>query len=386
MSEHKQTLNGLVLALVALILVNVGMLTWLTVKSQNQSDTADDVIPKIDITVPAQPREPLPEDLDETEKRTISVFREAAPSVVFITSVSVRRHALSRDVMAIPQGNGSGFFWDANGHVVTNYHVVAEGNAARVALTDQSVFPAKIVGTAPDKDIAVLRIEAPPEKIRPIDRGSSADVMVGQRTLAIGNPFGLDYTLSTGVISGLEREIKSRNGMPIFGVIQTDAAINPGNSGGPLLDSRGRLIGINTAIYSPSGASAGIGFAVPVDTVNRIVPQIIEHGRVIRPGLGITFDPALQQRAGVRGILVLGVQPNSAAERAGIRPTTRDPETGALVLGDIIVGIDGKTVEDQNDLFKLLDDKEVGDQVTLRVRRSDKEIDLQVTLAAIDEP
>jgi S1-C subfamily serine protease len=204
--------------------------------------------------------------------------------------------------------------------------------------------------------------------------------------LAIGNPFGLDHTLSTGVVSGLEREIQARNGRPIFGVIQTDAAINPGNSGGPLLDSRGKLIGINTAIFSPSGASAGIGFAVPVATVNRIVPQLIKHGKVTRPGLGISFDPGLQERAGVKGILVLGVQPGSAADHAGIRPTTRDPETGALVLGDVIIGIDGEDVISQKDLFKLLDDKEVGDAVRIKVRRGEQETELDAKLSPLDEP
>jgi S1-C subfamily serine protease len=228
-------------------------------------------------------------------------------------------------------------------------------------------------------------MEAPADKMVPLALGRSDDVRVGQQTLAIGNPFGLDHTLSTGVISGLEREIKSRSGHPIFGVIQTDAAINPGNSGGPLLDSRGRVIAINTAIYSPSGASAGIGFAVPIGTIERIVPQLIQHGRVVRPGLGITFDPALQARTGVKGILVLGIQPGSAADLAGIQPTTRDPDSGALVLGDILIAIDDKPIKDQNDLFKHLDDKQVGDAIKAKIRRGETEITLDMKLTPLPD-
>ncbi|MEQ9322642.1 MAG: PDZ domain-containing protein, partial [Polyangiaceae bacterium] len=205
-------------------------------------------------------------------------------------------------------------------------------------------------------------------------------------TLAIGNPFGLDHTLSTGVVSGLEREIQSLAGRPIFGVIQTDAAINPGNSGGPLLDSRGQLIGINTAIFSPSGASAGIGFAVPIDPIERFVPQLIEHGRIIRPGLGIQFDHGINERLGGQGIVVLGVQPESAADKAGIRPTRRDPDTGRIVLGDVIVGVDGEAVKGQKDLFKALDDKRVGDRILIAIRREGKEQEVEITLAALDGP
>ena len=382
--NHNQTARALVAALVALILVNVGLLTWLTKRASGEVDDADRALPRIEVSIPAQPTLPLPEDLDAAEKRTIEVFRQASPAVVFITSVSVRRHLLSRNVMAIPAGTGSGFLWDDQGHVVTNYHVVSEGNAARVTLSDQTTYAAKLVGHAADKDLAVLQIEAPKEQLKTLRVGDSNSIHVGQGTLAIGNPFGLDHTLSTGVVSGLEREIKSRSGRPIFGVIQTDAAINPGNSGGPLLDTRGRLIGINTAIYSPTGASAGIGFAVPVDTIKRIVPQLIEHGDVVRPGLGITFDPQLQERAGIQGILVLGVQPGSAADVAGIKATMRDPDSGALILGDIIVDIDGKAVNTQKDLFKHLDDKSVGDEVTMKVKRGEDERDLKVKLKALD--
>jgi S1-C subfamily serine protease len=297
--------------------------------------------------------------------------------------MAVRQDVFRRNVMTIPAGSGSGFVWDDQGHIVTNYHVIREADAARVTLADQSSYDAKLVGHAIDKDLAVLEISVPPAKLQPLERGTSENLAVGQQALAIGNPFGLDHTLSVGVVSGLGREIKSLADRPIFGVIQTDAAINPGNSGGPLLDSSGKLIGVNTAIYSPSGASAGIGFAVPVDTVELIVPQLIKHGKVVRPGLGIQFDPAIQSRIGVKGVLVLGVMPDSPAEKAGIRATSRNSLTGAIVLGDIIVAIDGNKVEHQNDLFKALDDKAVGDTVKVTVKRGDQTRELAVTLASM---
>ncbi|HEY8432643.1 MAG TPA: trypsin-like peptidase domain-containing protein, partial [Sandaracinaceae bacterium] len=246
-------------------------------------------------------------------------------------------------------------------------------------------WDARLVGTAPRKDVAVLRIDAPRDRLRRLPLGTSADLAVGQFVFAIGNPFGLDHTLSTGVVSGLEREIMSMGGHPIQGVIQTDAAINPGNSGGPLLDSAGRLIGINTAIYSPSGASAGIGFAVPVDTVARVVPQLIEHGRVIRPILGVQLaDQDLAARLGIRGALVLGVEPGSPAAEAGIRPTQRDAY-GRLLLGDVIVGADGQDIEDALDLYRAIDRHDVGDTVNLRVRRGRQELEITARLIGVAE-
>ncbi|MEZ4438118.1 MAG: trypsin-like peptidase domain-containing protein [Polyangiaceae bacterium] len=376
-------------ALLALILVNVGVLTWLSGRAKKEGLFNEQVtsrVPPIEIITPAQPPEPLPEGLSEGELRTIEVFRQASPSVVFITTLQFRSDAFRRNVTTIPAGTGSGFIWDEQGHVVTNFHVIKDGNAARVTLADQSTYPATLVGHAADKDIAVLKINAPADKLAPLPRGSSETLHVGQQTLAIGNPFGLDHTLSTGVVSGLEREIESLAGRPIFGVIQTDAAINPGNSGGPLLDSRGRVIGINTAIYSPSGASAGIGFAVPIDPVERFVPQLIEHGRIIRPGLGISFDSRLDAQVGTKGIVVLAVQPGSAAEKAGIRPVKRDPQTGRIVIGDIILAIDGIPIQKQKDLFKALDEKVVGDVVKVSVERSGGAIDVMVTLEALGGP
>jgi S1-C subfamily serine protease len=285
--------------------------------------------------VPGIPFEPRPislrpdDKLGADEQGTIDVFSKFSRSVVHITSLATRTDRMTMDVSEIPQGTGSGIIWDQNGHIVTNFHVVSMGDRATVTLNDGTSYPATIVGTAPDKDLAVLHIDAPPQKLLPLPIGQSAGLKVGQKVLAIGNPFGLDQTLTTGVISGLNREIKSVTNRPISDVIQTDASINPGNSGGPLLDSAGRLIGINTAIFSPSGANAGIGFAVPVDTVNSIVPQLLEHGHLIRPGLGISniASDQLAQKLGLDGVLVLQVAPDGAAAHAGITPTAGSSAT-----------------------------------------------------------
>jgi S1-C subfamily serine protease len=322
----------------------------------------------------------------ELEQRTVDIFHTASPSVVYITQLSVQEDPFSRDALAVPRGTGSGFVWDAKGHIVTNFHVIAGGNAARVTLSDGSVWPAQLVGEAPDKDVAVLHIDAPLDKLPPLPIGTSDDLVVGQMVFAIGNPFGLDHTLSTGVISGLNREIKALTGHPIQGVVQTDAAINPGNSGGPLLDSSGRLVGMNTAIFSPSGASAGIGFAVPIDSLNRVVTQLIAFGKLVRPGLGIQIaEPELGQRLRVDGVLVLGVVAGSPAEQAGIQPTRRHSLTGAIELGDVIVAVDGEPVHRPVDLFRQLDRKSVGDTVKITVTRGKDRRDLSVALAPLAE-
>ncbi|CAI7872363.1 unnamed protein product, partial [Closterium sp. NIES-53] len=260
-----------------------------------------------------------PRTLSQDEIATVRLFKETTPSVVNITNLGVGRDALTLDVLTVPQGSGSGFVWDEVGHIVTNYHVIANAADVRVTLSDSSVHAAVVVGCDEDKDVAVLLIDAPQESLHPVTIGSSSDLMVGQRVFAIGNPFGLDHTLTSGVISGLRREIQSAaTGRPIQGVIQTDAAINPGNSGGPLLDSSGSLIGINTAIYSPSGASSGVGFAIPADSISGIVEQIIENGRVVRPVLGISFAPEeAVEKLGVDGVLVLDAPPSGPAGKAG---------------------------------------------------------------------
>ncbi len=244
-------------------------------------------------------------DLAADEQNTIDIFRNNSPSVVYVTSIALRRGFFSLNAVEIPQGTGSGFVWDNKGRVVTNFHVISDANRVQVTMADGSTWKAVLVGAAPDKDIAVLQIDAPSHKLRPITIGTSNDLQVGQKVFAIGNPFGLDQTITSGIISALNREINAVTGRTIKGVIQTDAAINPGNSGGPLLDSAGRLIGVNTAIYSPSGAYAGIGFAVAVDEVNSVVPQLIQHGRLVRPGIGVSLvDERIAERLGVEGLLI----------------------------------------------------------------------------------
>jgi S1-C subfamily serine protease len=329
---------------------------------------------------PPEPRPVTPRgDLAEDEKATIELFRRASPSVVFITTLS-REPLGFFEIQEVPRGAGSGFVWDAKGHVVTNFHVIQGASAARVSLHDRSEWPARLVGAAPDQDLAVLRIEAPAEKLVPILVGASRDLQVGQKVFAIGNPFGLDFTLTTGIVSALGRSIPSLTGRRIDDVVQTDAAINPGNSGGPLLDSAGRLIGVNTQIASPSGASAGVGFAVPVDTVNRVVPQLVEHGRVVRPQLGIAAgNERVLRRAGIRGVLVMSVAPGSPAQRAGLRGTSRG-EDGTLVLGDVIQALDGREIASLDDLFATLERHEAGDVVKVQVLRDGTKLELEVKL------
>ncbi len=317
------------------------------------------------------------------EQTAIKIFEESKSSVAYITTLVYRRDLFTFNVFEIPQGTGSGFIWDEAGHVVTNFHVIYQAENVQVTLSDQSKWKAKIVGTAPDYDLAVLRIDAPREKLRPILIGTSSDLRVGQSVYAIGNPFGLDQTLTTGVISALGREIESMTRRPILGVIQTDAAINPGNSGGPLIDSAGRCIGVNTAIYSPSGAYAGVGFAVPIDTVSRFIPQLIQHGKIIQPGLGIrTLEDSRAREFGIEGVLVLRVDRGGAAARAGIQPTRYDDD-GNVVLGDIIVSIDGQAIRTSDDLYRSLASHQVGDVVKVEVVRGGRRRTVSVALQAV---
>ncbi|PHT57423.1 Protease Do-like 1, chloroplastic [Capsicum baccatum] len=322
-----------------------------------------------------------PRKLQTDELATVRLFQENTPSVVYITNLASRQDMFTLDIFEVPQGSGSGFVWDKNGHIVTNYHVIRGASDLRVTLADQSTYDAKVVGFDQDKDVAVLRIDAPIDKLRPIPIGISADLLVGQKVFAIGNPFGLDHTLTTGVISGLRREINSAaTGRPIQDVIQTDAAINPGNSGGPLLDSSGNLIGINTAIYSPSGASSGVGFSIPVDTVSGIVDQLVQFGKVTRPILGIKFAPDQSvEQLGVTGVLVLDAPPNGPAGKAGLLPTKRD-SYGRLILGDIITSINGKKVSNGTDLYRILDQCKVGEKVIVEVLRGDQKEKIPVVL------
>jgi S1-C subfamily serine protease len=322
-------------------------------------------------------------DLAEDEKNTISVFEEISPSVVYITSIEVRRSIFSLNVYEIPQGTGSGFVWDKEGRIVTNYHVVGDASRVEVTLGDNSVYKGIMVGAAPDKDIAVLQISAPPESLKPIPLGDSESLQVGQKVFAIGNPFGLDHTITSGIVSALDREITAVTGRTIQGVIQTDAAINPGNSGGPLLDSAGRVIGVNTAIYSPSGASAGIGFAVPVAAVNRAVPEIIRHGKVIRPGIGVTLaSERIARRLDIQGLLVINVQPGSTADKAGIRETRQ--VRGKIILGDIILAVNGVPVESYDDLRNELERYNIGDEATLIILRDEEHVKVKVRLEEVE--
>lgn len=322
--------------------------------------------------------------LNSVEQEIIKHFENLSPSVVYVTNLGVRRIGFSRDVTSIPQGTGSGFIWDKEGTIITNFHVIKGAQDVEVTLSDGSVWKAKPVGFEPEKDLAVIDIDAPADKLSPIPVGRSGDLKVGQMVLAIGNPFGLDHTLTTGIISGLDREIRSPTRRPIQGVIQTDAAINPGNSGGPLLDSAGRLIGMNTAIFSPSGAYAGIGFAVPIDTINRMVPELLEHGKVTKPGLGITLaSEAITHRLNIKGVLVLNVIEGGPADKAGLKPTSRNP-LGQVELGDILVRIDDNRLESIDDLFRYLDTKKVGDQVTVEYLRDDKVLKTDLTLERIE--
>jgi len=303
------------------------------------------------------------------EVATINLFERAAPSVVFITTSNLRRDYWSRNVSEIPRGSGSGFVWDEKGHIITNYHVIQGADKATVTFADQATYPAKLVGAAPEKDLAVLRIEAKDMDLQPIPVGASDNLRVGQSVFAIGNPFGLDQTLTTGIISALGREIESVGKVPIRDVIQTDAAINPGNSGGPLLDSRGELIGVNTAIFSPSGAYAGVGFSIPSHVVDWVVPDLIEFGKINRPTLGVELaSPQVMRRMGMEGILILEIIKGGAAEKSGLRPTQR-MRNGSIVLGDVITAINGEKVDNRGELILILEKYKPGEEVSVSIIR-----------------
>lgn len=339
--------------------------------------------PAVSSGPPAESRPITPRgDLADEEKTTIELFENVSPSVVYITSIAHRRGLFSLNIFKIPQGTGSGFIWDKQGHIVTNYHVISGSDSIEVILADHSVWEATAVRADPSKDLAVLRISAPPDKLKPIPVGTSKDLRVGQTVFAIGNPFGLDQTLTKGVVSALGRSITSLTGREIEGVIQTDAAINPGNSGGPLLDSASRLIGVNTTIYSTSGSNAGIGFAVPVGIVNDVVPQLIQHGRVIRPQLGIKMvDDRIARRNRITGVLIDYVVRGSSAEAAGLRGL-KEIGRDRYVIGDTIKRIDQQVITDSNDLLDALESHEVGDVVEVTFERDGRLHTAKVQLQA----
>ena len=320
----------------------------------------------------AAPRSVNPRHALGTEElANIEVFKRLSPSVVHITTLATERDFFNRSVQQVPRGTGTGFVWDNNGHIVTNFHVIQEGSGARVTLADQSSWPATLVGASADRDLAVLKINAPRDKLPAIPVGSSRDLLVGQKVFAIGNPFGLDQTLTVGIVSALNREIDSANQRTIRGVIQTDAAINPGNSGGPLLDSAGRLIGVNTAIYSPSGASAGIGFAIPVDEVNRIVPRLIRDGRITRPTLGVASANDGLRRAlrAPEGVALVQVSPGGPAARAGLLAYARNRD-GSIVPGDVITAINDEPVASLDDMLTVLEKHQPGESLNLSLWRN----------------
>jgi S1-C subfamily serine protease len=334
----------------------------------------------------AEPRVITPRgNLAEDERSTIALFEAARSSVVFISTTERVLAPWSRNALNVPRGTGSGFVWDEAGHVVTNHHVLAGASGATVRLADGRAFSAALVGTSPAHDLAVLRIGVAIGRPSPLPIGTSADLRVGQKVFAIGNPFGLDWTLTTGIISALNRELPAQAGSVMVGLVQTDAAINPGNSGGPLLDSAGRLIGVNTAIFSPSGASAGIGFAVPVDVVNRVVPRLIADGGYVRPDLGIRTDAqlneALSARLGVQGVFVLDVVPGSTAAVAGLRPAQLTAD-GGFIPGDIITAVAGRPVSRVPELLAALDRYDPGATVGLTVLRGGRSITLDIPLQA----
>jgi S1-C subfamily serine protease len=323
-------------------------------------------------------------DLAEDERATIELFDRSRDAVVFITTSEQIFDFRRRNIFTIPRGTGTGFIWDTDGHIITNYHVVEGTSEARVRLTDGKEYKARLVGTSQMHDLAVLKISGG-TKLHPLPLGTSRDLKVGQKVFAIGNPFGLDWSLTTGIVSALDRSLKGDSNGAVEHLIQTDAAINPGDSGGPLLDSGGRLIGVTTAIYSPSGASAGVGFAVPVDTVNRVVPQLISKGKYVSPSLGFRTDRVLNdivtERLGIKGVLVLEVAPGSPAAAEGFR-SAKLMADGTFIPGDIVTEINGKPVESVQELLSRLDDFKAGETVTITLLRNHNKITRQLPLRA----
>jgi len=320
--------------------------------------------------------------LTSDEEATIAIFEKASPSVVFIKNAAVQVDWFNAAVNETPQGGGSGFVWDNKGHIITNFHVIYQADKVVVVLSDQKEYPAELIGLSTDHDLAVLKINAPASALTPIKRGTSRDLRVGQKVLAIGNPFGLDYSLSTGVVSALGRSIRTMTGRKIYDAIQTDAAVNPGNSGGPLLDSSGELIGILASIISSSGTSSGVSFAIPADAINRVVPQLIEHGEIKRAGLGVVLVPEhIRKRLGVEGAIILQRQRDGAASKAGLM-ATRQSNYGRITLGDIIVDVDGKKIRSGEELIEFLDSKNKGDKIEIKFLREGKEF---ATIAVLQE-
>ena len=316
----------------------------------------------------------------EEETNTTEIFKKASPAVVYVTNTALRRSFFTLNVEEIPRGSGTGFVWDTNGLIVTNFHVIAGAHKLTVTLQDRTEHAADVIGVAPEKDLAVLRIEKPPADLVSLPLGDSSELTVGRKVLAIGNPFGLDTTLTAGIVSALGREIQAVGDRKIRGVIQTDAAINPGNSGGPLLNSLGQLVGVNTAIVSPSGANAGIGFAIPVNTVKDVVPQLISYGKILRPMLGMELaSDRWVQRYRIEGLPVVQVYPGLPAAQGGISGAYRGSR-GELILGDIVTHIDDKPIRSNDDYFNALEQHEPGDKLTVTTLRGEETLTYEIEL------
>ncbi len=320
----------------------------------------------------------------DDEANTTEVFQKASSAVVFVTSSELRRQRFTRNIMEIPRGAGSGFIWDAaSGLVVTNYHVVAGADRLTITMQDEEAFQAEVVGYAPERDLAVLRLMDPPPSLTALPLGDSSELSVGRKVLAIGNPFGLDTSLTVGVVSALDREIQSPSNRTIRGVIQTDAAINPGNSGGPLLNSLGQLIGVNTAIYSPSGGSAGIGFAIPVNTVIEVVPQLIAFGKIMRPVLGVELaSDRWLRRYRVEGVPIVRTYRGFPADDAGMVGARRGSR-GEVILGDVITHIDGEQVASNDEFLSAMEAHQVGDTIRITTTREGTERQFKVELSEV---
>ena len=318
------------------------------------------------------------------EENNIEIFKRSSPSVVHITNSRLVRSFYSLNPQEVPQGTGTGFIWNQEGYIVTNFHVIQQANVVTVTLQDGTSYEAVPVGSDPDKDLAVLRINVPEPELSPVILGDSSLLEVGRKVIAIGNPFGLDTTMTVGVVSALGREIDSISRRKIRDVIQTDAAINPGNSGGPLLNSLGQLVGVNTAIYSPSGVNSGIGFAIPVNTVKRIVPELITFGRVQTPILGITHIPQpdyYRELWGIEGVIVMDVVPGADPAQVGMRGLKR-VQRGRIQLGDVIFEIDGESVSNEDDYANIMEQHRAGDVVNIKTRRDNRVMNYDIELKA----
>jgi S1-C subfamily serine protease len=366
----------LVIALASALFAVVGVVAFQQIASHFQPlSSAFSVSSPSNVTDPS---------LASDEQNNIEVYKTIAPGVVYIQSTTTVRDFFGLFSEPV-EGAGSGSIIDDQGDILTNYHVIANAEKLTVSFGGGKNYPAKVVGRDPDTDLAVIRLlESPKEQMTVVPLGDSDKLIVGQKVLAIGNPFGLDRTLTTGVISGLQRPIRAQNGRQIEGAIQTDASINPGNSGGPLLDSHGRMIGINSQIESPSGASAGVGFAIPVNIAKRIVPQLVRNGYVQRPKLGINPRDVEALSGQVRlpvsyGVLIMAVQPGGAAANAGLRGVVQT-ENGDIELGDIIIAIDGQKISNNDELFKILDKHQVGETVSVEIMRNGRRMTVPVKL------